>query len=50
MVKNGKTLELSEKERKIIGKIRSIEFGELKVVVLNKEPVRIEEIVKSIKL
>ena len=41
---------VTEKERKIIDLIRNTGFGELKIIIQDKEPVRIEEITKSIKL
>jgi len=41
---------LTGKEKKIIKLIRDTEFGELKIIIQNQEPVRIEEITKSIKL
>lgn len=43
-------LVLTGKEKKIIKLIRETEFGELKIIIQNKEPIRIEEITKSIKL
>jgi len=45
-----KKMELNEKEVKLIKLIRGIEFGELKVVIQNSIPLRVEEIKKSIKL
>lgn len=42
--------ELTEKESRVIDIIRSIEFGEVRVVVTDGVPVRVEEIKKSIKL
>lgn len=41
---------LSEKEEKIIELIRSIGYGEIKIIVQAGEPVRVEEIKKSFKL
>ncbi|WP_236860122.1 DUF2292 domain-containing protein [Candidatus Formimonas warabiya] len=43
-------MTVTDKERKIIELIRSTGFGELKIVIQDQEPVRIEEITKSIKL
>ena len=48
--KNTVTADLTEKESRIIEIIRSIEFGEVRVVVTDGVPVRVEEIKKSIKL
>ena len=42
--------ELTEKESQVVNIIRSIEFGEVRVIVTNGVPVRVEEIKKSIKL
>ena len=41
---------LSEKEAKLIELIRSIGYGEIKIIVQAEQPIRIEEIKKSIKL
>lgn len=43
-------MELTEKEKRLIEEIRKIEFGEMKIVIQNNSPIRIEEIKKSIKL
>ena len=42
-----KSIVLTEQECKVITKLREIEFGELKIVVQDKIPVRIEEIKSS---
>ncbi len=44
------TAELTAKESRVIDIIRGIEFGEVRVVVTDGVPVRVEEIKKSIKL
>jgi len=41
---------LSGKEKKLIQLLREIDYGEVKIVVQDKQPVRIEEVTKSIKL
>ncbi len=41
---------MNEREKKLIEFIRNTEYGEIKVIIQNKEPIRIEEIKKSIKL
>lgn len=41
---------LTEKEAKIIRAIREMDFGEIRIVINDGVPVRIEEIKKSIKL
>ena len=41
---------LTEREEKLIELIRSIGYGEIKIIVQAEEPIRIEEIKKSIKL
>lgn len=40
----------TEKEMKLLEIIRSIEYGEIRIVVQDGKPIRIEEIKKSIKL
>lgn len=45
-----KSFKLSEKEKKLIELIRNIEYGEIKVIIQDKLPIRIEELKKSIKL
>ena len=47
---NSRAAELTEKESRVIDIIRNIEFGEVRVVVTDGVPVRVEEIKKSIKL
>ena len=42
--------ELSIKEEKLLTIIRSVQFGEIKVIVQDGNPIRVEEIKKSIKL
>jgi hypothetical protein len=41
---------LDDKERKLIKIIREIGFGEIKVIINDGKPIRIEELKKSIKL
>ena len=41
---------LSEKEEKLLDIIRKVKFGEIKVIVQDGHPIRVEEIKKSIKL
>lgn len=41
---------ISEKEKKLIELIRDTEYGEIKIIIQDKQPIRIEEIKKSIKL
>lgn len=48
--RNTVPVDLTEKEGRLIDIIRSIEFGEVRVVVTDGVPVRVEEIKKSIKL
>jgi len=43
-------LQLSEKENKLIQLIRNIEYGEIRVIIQDRTPIRIEEMKKSIKL
>ncbi len=43
-------MQLSEKEEKLIRLIRDLKFGELRLFVADSQPVRLEEVRKSIKL
>ena len=43
-------VQLSEKEEKLIRLIRDLKFGELRLFVADSQPVRLEEVRKSIKL
>ena len=45
-----KEVHLTEQEKKLIEIIRKLEFGEVRIVVTDGKPTRIEEIKKSIKL
>ncbi len=41
---------LTEREENLLRLIRKIEYGEIKIIVQDKQPVRVEETKKSIKL
>ncbi|CEN78186.1 DUF2292 domain-containing protein [Paraclostridium sordellii] len=41
---------ISEKEKKLLEIIRDINFGEVKIIIQDGLPIRIEELKKSIKL
>ncbi|WP_352406889.1 hypothetical protein [Acetoanaerobium noterae] len=43
-------IELTERERKLIHLIREVGHGEIKVIIQDNCPIRIEELKKSIKL
>lgn len=43
-------VQLSEKEEKLIRLIREMKFGELRLFIADSQPVRLEEVRKSIKL
>ena len=43
-------IKLTEKEKKVIEQIRTVDYGEIRVIVNDGVPVRIEEVKKSIKL
>ena len=43
-------IQLSEKEEKLIRLIRELKFGELRLFIADSQPVRLEEVRKSIKL
>ena len=42
--------DITPKERELLELIREIGFGELKVFIADGQPVRVEEIKKSVKL
>ncbi|MDQ7094898.1 DUF2292 domain-containing protein [Desulfosporosinus sp. PR] len=50
MREDGSNIILTAKEKKIIELIRATGYGELKIIIQNNEPVRIEEITRSLKL
>lgn len=41
---------LTDKEKNLLEMIKSIDYGEMRVIIQDKQPVRIEELKKSIKL
>ena len=43
-------IKVTEQENKVIEMMRQIEFGEVRIVIANSRPVRIEEIRKAIQL
>lgn len=43
-------LKLTSREKKLIELIRNTEFGEINIIVQNSEPIRVEELKRSIKL
>ena len=45
-----KNLELTKAEKLLIGMIRSLDYGELRVMVKDSRPIRVEEIRRSIQL
>ena len=45
-----KELKMTEQERKLLDIIRNLDFGDVRIVVTDGKPTRIEEIKKSIKL
>lgn len=44
------TVELTRQESKLISILRNIQFGEVRVIITDGRPIRIEEIKKSLKL
>lgn len=50
MDKNNGGFKITEKEKKLVEMIRDMEFGEINIIVPNKEPIRVQELKKSIKL
>lgn len=45
-----KQIKLTEQEQKLFKIIRSVEYGEIHIIVKEGKPIRIEQISKSIKL
>ncbi len=43
-------MQLSDKEEKLIRLIRELKFGEVRLFIADSQPVRLEEVKKSIKL
>ena len=43
-------MELTEKEEKLISLIREMKFGDIQIYVADGQPIRLEEVRKSIKL
>ena len=43
-------ISLTERERKMLDLLRGLEYGELRVMVQEGQPVRVEEIRRSIRL
>jgi hypothetical protein len=41
---------LTGKERKLIEMIRALKYGEMRIIIQESEPVRVEELKNSIKL
>lgn len=50
MEQQTKTMELTNREAKLIRLIRAIGYGELRVMIKESVPIRVEEIRKSIQL
>ena len=45
-----KIKDINDKEKKLIKLIRDTEYGEIKIIIQDRQPIRIEELKKSIKL
>lgn len=45
-----KSIELTSQEKKLVEIIRETQYGEVKIIVNGGQPVRVEEVKKSIKL
>jgi len=50
MEEKNKTVVLTEEENKVIEIMREIKYGEVRVVINNSKPIRVEEVKKSIQL
>ncbi len=44
------TMELSPQERRLIQLLRTIDYGEVRIIMKDGKPIRAEEIQRSIKL
>lgn len=49
-MKENITVNVSEQEMKVLGLMRSIDYGEFRVIINHFKPVRVEEIKKSVQL
>lgn len=45
-----KTMALTKAERQLIELIRSLDYGEIRVMIKDSKPIRVEEIRRSIQL
>ena len=45
-----KSIELSKAEKQLIEVIRALEYGEVRVMIKDNRPIRVEEIRRSIQL
>ena len=43
-------LKISEKEEKLLSIIKEVKYGEIRIIIQDGVPIRIEELKKSIKL
>ena len=50
LMQNESNIVLSQAEKKLIQVIRSLDFGEVRVMIKDNKPIRVEEIRKSIQL
>jgi hypothetical protein len=50
MEEGKKEMELTSQEKKLIDVIRKVQYGEVKIIINDGKPIRIEEVKKSIKL
>ena len=44
------TIQLSSQEKALIEIVRNLQFGEVRVIITDGKPIRVEEVKKSIKL
>ena len=44
------TIKLSSPEKALIEIVRNLQFGEVRVIITDGKPIRVEEVKKSIKL
>ncbi|RKD21435.1 Uncharacterized small protein [Caminicella sporogenes DSM 14501] len=48
--KESMIINVNEREKKLIEMIRDTGYGEIKIIVQDKQPIRVEELKRSIKL
>ncbi|KPU43339.1 hypothetical protein OXPF_27800 [Oxobacter pfennigii] len=47
MAEVGQEMEVTQKEKKLIELIRALQYGEITIMVVDKQPMEVEEVRKS---